>query len=159
VPSISTRRQFDKILEQAHRIDELSPNDPRALIHFATAYFHQGKMEQALEYANRGVDASGRNPAFLCVLAGTQHRAGLAKQAEQTLAEVMQLAGKGYVPDVFLAITTLWMRGPEAALPLLQRAFERRDGYLVILKSSPWFDPMRDHPGYRDLVRRMNFPY
>jgi len=152
-------RQFDKILEQAHRIDELSPNDPRALIHFATAYFHQGKMEQALEYANRGVDASGRNPAFLCVLAGTQHRAGLAKQAEQTLAEVMQLAGKGYVPDVFLAITTLWMRGPEAALPLLQRAFERRDGYLVILKSSPWFDPMRDHPGYRDLVRRMNFPY
>jgi TolB-like protein/DNA-binding winged helix-turn-helix (wHTH) protein len=151
-------RQFDKIVEVAERINELSPNDPRALIHFATAYFHQGKMEQALDYAQRGVDASARNPAFLCVLAGTQHHAGLAKEADQTLAEVMQLAGKGYVPDVFLAITTLWMRGPEAALPFLQRAHERRDGYIVILKSTPWFDPMRGHPGYQDLVRRMNFP-
>jgi hypothetical protein len=50
------------------------------------------------------------------------------------------------------------MRGPEAALPLLQRAYERRDTYIVILKSSPWFDPIRGHPDYEDLVRRMNFP-
>jgi predicted Zn-dependent protease len=127
-------------------------------MHFATAYFHQGKMELALEYAKRGVDASGRNPAFLCMLAGTQHRAGLTKEAEQTFAEVTQLASKGYVPDVFLGIATLVMRGPEAALPLLQRAYQRRDGYIVILKSSPWFDSMRGHPGYQDLVRRMNFP-
>jgi TolB-like protein/DNA-binding winged helix-turn-helix (wHTH) protein/tetratricopeptide (TPR) repeat protein len=151
-------RQFDKILDQARRINELSPNDPRALLHFATAYFHLGNWEQAVDFAQRGVDASGRNPAFLCMLAGTQHGAGLTTEAEQTLAEVMQLASKGYVPDVFLAITTLVMRGPDAALPLLQRAFERRDGYIVILKSSPWFDPMRGHPGYQDLVRRMNFP-
>jgi len=151
-------RQYEKILEQAQRINELSPNDPRALIHFATAYFHQGKLEQALAFAHKGVDASGRNPAFLCVLAGTQHRAGQTKQAQQTLAEVNQLASKGYVPDVFLGLANLRMHGPEAALPFLQRAYERRDGYLVILKASPWFDPMRDHPGYQDLVRRMKFP-
>jgi TolB-like protein/DNA-binding winged helix-turn-helix (wHTH) protein/Tfp pilus assembly protein PilF len=151
-------RQFDKIVEQAQRINELSPNDPRALIHFATAYFHQNKWEQALDFAQRGVDASARNPAFLCVLAGIQHRAGRAKQADATLAEVMQLASKGYVPDVFLGLTHLWMRGPEAALPFLERAYQRRDGYFVIVKSSPWFDPMRGHPGYEELVRRMNFP-
>jgi hypothetical protein len=115
-------------------------------------------LQQALEFARKGVDASGRNPAFLCVLAATQHRAGDTKQAGQTLGEVNQLASKGYVPDVFLALANLWMRGPEAALPLLQRAYERRDSYLVIMKASPWFDPMRDHPGYQDLVRRMNFP-
>ena len=151
-------RQFDKIIEQAQRIMELSPNDPRALIHSATAYFHQSKWEQALDFAHRGVDASGRNPAFLCVLAATQHRAGLTDQADRTLAEVMQLAGKGYVPDVFLGLTHLWMRGPEAALPFFERAYQRRDGYFVIVKSSPWFDPMRGHPGYEALVSRMNFP-
>ena len=58
----------------------------------------------------------------------------------------------------FLAIAHLWMRGPDAALPFFQRAYARRDGYVVIMKSSPWLDPMRDHPGYQDLVRRMNFP-
>ena len=151
-------RQFDKIIEQAQRIDELSPSDPRALIHFATAYFHQSKWKEALDFAQRGVDASGRNPAFLCVLAATQDRAGLVKEANQTLAEVMQMASKGYVPDVFLGLTHLWMRGPEAALPFFERAFEHRDSYFVIVKSSPWFDPMHGHPAYEDLVRRMNFP-
>lgn len=151
-------RRFDKIIEMAQRIDELSPNDPRALAHLATAYFHQRKWDQAIDAATQGLDLAGRSPLFLCMLAVAQHGAGLRERAEQTLAEVMQLAGKGYVPDVMLALTHLWMRGPEAAQPFLQRAFERRDGYLVIMKSTPWFDPMRGHPGYQDVVRRMNFP-
>ena len=152
-------RQYDRILDVATRINELSPGDPRALIHFATAYLHLGRMTEALDYAQRGVDASVRNAAFLCVLAGTQHRAGLTQEAERTLAEVMSLAARGYVPDVFLAITHLVMRGPEAAVPFLRRAYERRDGYTVIIKSTPWFDTMRGHPGYQDIVRRMNFPH
>ena len=151
-------RQFDKILEDAQRINELSPNDPRALVPFFDRLPATGQDEQALEYAQRAVDVSGRNPLFLCLLAGTQHRAGLTREAEETLADVTQLAAKDYVPDVFLAIANLWMRGPDAAMPLLQRAYERRDGYVVIIKSTPWFDLMRGHPGYQHLVRQMNFP-
>jgi tetratricopeptide (TPR) repeat protein len=150
--------RFDRVLEQAQRIHDLSRDDPRALAHFATAYFHQGKLQQAVDFAQRGVDASGRSPALLCVLAAAQHHAGRREEAEQTLEEVMDLADSGHVPDVFLALTHLWMRGPDAALPFLQRAYDRRDSYLVILKSTPWFAPMRDHPGYRELVRRMSFP-
>jgi TolB-like protein/DNA-binding winged helix-turn-helix (wHTH) protein/Flp pilus assembly protein TadD len=151
-------RQFDKVIEQAQRILELSPNDPRGLAHLATAYFHQRQWEQAIDFAQRAVDASARNPAFLCILAGAQHRAGRTAAAGQTLAEVMELAHKGYVPDTFLGLAHLWMRGPESAVPFFRRAYERRDGYFVIVKSSPWFDPMRGHPEYQDLVRRMNFP-
>jgi Flp pilus assembly protein TadD len=136
----------------------LSPNDPRALGHYSAGYLQQGQMKEAVEYAQRAADVTSRNPVFLCLLAGTQHRAGLTKEAERTLAEVTQIASKDYVPDVFLAIANLWMRGPEAAMPLLQRAYDRRDGYLVIIKSTPWFDSMRGHPGYQELVRRMNFP-
>jgi eukaryotic-like serine/threonine-protein kinase len=151
-------RQFDKVLEVAQRINELSPNDPRALGHFSAGYLQQGEIKQALEYAQRVVDVTNRNPLFLCLLAGTQHRAGLEKEAEQTLAEVTQIAGTTYVPDVFLALANLWVHGPEAAMPLLQRAYDSREGYVVIIKSTPWFDSMRGHPGYRDLVRSMNFP-
>jgi TolB-like protein/DNA-binding winged helix-turn-helix (wHTH) protein/Flp pilus assembly protein TadD len=151
-------RRFDKIIEMAQHIDELSPNDPRALAHRATAHFHQREWNHAIDAATKGLDLTGRSPLFLCLLAVAQHGAGLTERAEQTLTEVMQLAAKGYVPDVILAITHLWMRGPEAAQPFLQRALERRDGYLVIMKSTPWFDPMRGHPGYEDVVRRMNFP-
>jgi tetratricopeptide (TPR) repeat protein len=151
-------RRFDKIVEAAQRIHDLSPNDPRALGHFANGYLYQGKLKESLDHAQRAVDVTNRYPMFLCLLAGTQYRAGLTAEAEQTLAEVTQLASKDYVPDVFLAIAHLWMRGPDAAMPWLQRAYDRRDGYLVVIKSTPWFDTMRDHPGYQDVVRRMNFP-
>jgi TolB-like protein/DNA-binding winged helix-turn-helix (wHTH) protein/Flp pilus assembly protein TadD len=151
-------RRFDKIIEMAGRINELSPNDPRALAHLATAYFHQRKWDQAIAAAQQGVDLTGRTPVFLCLLAAAQHGAGRREQAGRTLAEVMRLADNGYVPDVFLALTHLWTRGPDAAAPFLRRALERRDGYLVIMKSTPWFDPMRGHSGYEDVVRRMNFP-
>jgi len=151
-------RQFDRILEIAQRIQELSPGDPRAMLHFAIGYLHKGQLQQAVEFAQKGVDASGRNPAFLCVLAVTQHRAGHTKEAQQLLAEVDRLASQGYVPDVFLGLTNLWLRGPEAALPQLRRAITRHDTYAVIMKASPWFDPLRQHPAYQELVRRMKFP-
>ena len=151
-------RQYDKIIEQAQRINELSPNDTRALAHFTTAYIHQGKHESALDYAQKGVAASARNPAFLCLLAVAQHRAGQKQQAQQTLAAVNQLSSKGYVPDVFVGLANLWINGADAALPLFERAYQRRDGYIVIMRSSPWFDPIRGNPRFQDLLRRMNFP-
>jgi hypothetical protein len=106
--------------------------------------------------AERGVEISGRSPLFLCLLAATQHRAGHREEAERTLADVQAVARQRYVPEVFLALTTLWLHGPDSALPMLERAFAQRDSYLVIMKASPWFDPIRVHPAYRDLLRRMN---
>ena len=40
----------------------------------------------------------------------------------------------------------------------LQRAFERRDGYMVVSKVTPLFDPVRADPRFQDLLRRVNFP-
>ena len=154
----SNARRFDKVLEQAQRISDLNPEDPRAFIHFAIGYLHQGRFVEAVASAEKGVAATGRDPSFLCVLAVAQHRAGQAREAQQTLAEIDQLARKGYVPDVFLAVVYMWLRDHEAALARLQQAFERRDSYMVVAKVAPWFDPMRGDPRFQELLRRMNFP-
>jgi TolB-like protein/DNA-binding winged helix-turn-helix (wHTH) protein/tetratricopeptide (TPR) repeat protein len=155
----SNARRFDKVLEQAARIRELSPQDPRGFLHQAVAYFHLNRFGEAADAAQQGVDASGRNPAFLSVLAVAQHRAGRTDQAAQTLAEIDRQAASGYVPDAFLALAYLWLRDHGAALDRLQRAYERRDTYLVVAKVAPWFDPLRDEPRFQDLLRRMNFPH
>jgi hypothetical protein len=127
-------------------------------MHLATGYLHQGRFAEAVESGQKGVEASGRNPAFLCVLAVAQYRAGQAHQSQQALQEVDALAAKGYVPDVFLALTSLWLRDHDAALGQLQRAYERRDSYLVVANVAPWFDPLRGDPRFQELLRRMNFP-
>jgi hypothetical protein len=44
------------------------------------------------------------------------------------------------------------------ALDWLERAYEERDPWMPWIKVDPTSDPIRSHPRYQDLLRRMNFP-
>ena len=46
----------------------------------------------------------------------------------------------------------------DQAFAWLEKAYEKHDGPLYLLKVSPWWDPLRDDPRFDDLLRRMNFP-
>jgi TolB-like protein/Tfp pilus assembly protein PilF len=154
----SNAHRFDKVIEQAQRIHDLSPQDSRAFIHFAVGYLHQGKFAEAVEAAKKGVALSQGHPASVCILAVAQKRAGYENDAQQTLNQVKQMAAAGYLPDVFLAATSWWFGEREPAMQYLQRSLERRDTYLVIVKVAPWFDEMRSDPRFQELLQRMNFP-
>ena len=106
----------------------------------AIGHLYQGRFADAVAWAQKGVEITGGDPSFLCVLAIAQHRAGQTQQAQQTLAELDRLATTAYVPDVFLAGTYLWLRGHDTAVKQLHRAFERRDSYLVVANVAPWFE-------------------
>jgi tetratricopeptide (TPR) repeat protein len=153
----SSARDFDKVLELAKRIHELSPGDPRGFMQAAIAYLHQARLAETIESLQKGIEVAGRNPAFLCVLAVAQHRAGQTREAQETLLEIEQMAQKGYVPDTFLAVAYLWLRDHDAALRQLEQAYQRRDGYLVVVNVAPWFDALRGHPVFQQLLQRMNF--
>jgi len=87
-----------------------------------------------------------------------QQQAGHIDAARQTLAEIDTLAAKGYVPEVFLAVAYVSMGEHDAAVRHLNRAFDRRDAYLVVANVAPWLDPVREHAGFQDLLQRMRFP-
>jgi hypothetical protein len=46
----------------------------------------------------------------------------------------------------------------DQAFVWLEKAYEKHDGRMFLLKVDPAMDPLRDDPRYDDLVRRMNFP-
>ena len=154
----SNARRFDKVVEQARRIHDLNPGDPRGFIHLAIGNFFQDKFAEAIAAAEKAVDGSGRNPAYLCLLAVMQQQAGHIDAARQTLVEIDTLATKGYVPEVFLAVAYVSMGEHDAAVRHLNRAFDRRDAYLVVANVAPWLDPVREHAGFQDLLQRMRFP-
>ena len=154
----SNARRFDKVVEQARHIHDLNPGDPRGFIHLAIGNLFQDNYAEAIAAAAKAVDGSGRNPAYLCLLAVMQQRAGETDAARQTLAEIETLATKGYVPEVFLAVAYVWMGEHDAAVRHLNRAFDARDGYLVVANVAPWLDPLREHAGFQELLQRLRFP-
>jgi len=46
----------------------------------------------------------------------------------------------------------------ELAFEWLEKAFSQRDPSLVFLNVSPWMDPLRSDPRFKDLVRRVGLP-
>lgn len=46
----------------------------------------------------------------------------------------------------------------DAALDALERGYEVRDPYLVLIHVSPWLDPLRGHPRFERLHARLAFP-
>jgi TolB-like protein/DNA-binding winged helix-turn-helix (wHTH) protein/Tfp pilus assembly protein PilF len=151
-------RRFDKVFEQGQRIHELSSEDSRGHMYFATSYLHQGKFVQAVEAAQKGVALSQGQPLDLLILAQAQKSAGQVEDARRTLNRLKEMGAAGYVSDALLA-TASWSLGErEAAIQHLQRGIERRDSYLALLKVAPMFDDMRSDARFQEMVEHMNFP-
>jgi len=47
---------------------------------------------------------------------------------------------------------------PDLAMEWLEKAYQERTDVLVWLKRDPIYDPMRAHPQFKALVRRMALP-
>lgn len=88
--------------------------------------------------------------ATILGLAEPWYVAGVAVHADREEIEV---------PVALRAEAALTCPECEQAAPWYDRAgFEDRDMQMVRLKGNPKWDPVRDHPRFRALLRRMKLP-
>jgi len=115
----------------------------------------EGETDAGLAELRRAVELGAdtvRPRAHLAVqLAANGDRAA----ARAILAELRERAAKGYVPPTSLAMIHAALGESEAALDELHRACELRDPRLVELKGDPSWRPIRDHPRFVELLRRL----
>ena len=72
------------------------------------------------------------------------------------LAELESHAAVGYVSPVAFATILLGLGEVERAIDWSERAYDDRRGWLAYVNVNPLMDPMRGHPRFEALVRRMN---
>ena len=63
-----------------------------------------------------------------------------------------------YVAPYYLALVYTGLGETDLAITELEKSYENRGGWMVILKTEPALDPLRSDPRFQDLLRRMNFP-
>jgi hypothetical protein len=103
-----------------------------------------------------GVHLLGRTPLGLAFLAFVYARTGRRSDAQKLLAELQDLAHKTYASSFHFGLIYLGFGEMDACFDWLEKAVEERDSMICMLSVLPLFDPIRAHPRYHALLRKIN---
>ena len=120
----------------------------------AQLYAKKGLYEKALIHMDKRKSGEGSAMPFRGFLYG---KSGRKAEALKILNNLKQRAGKEYVSGINLAMIHLGLDQKEEAMDWLEKAYQERDRALVWLKIKWIYDPLRNEPRFKDLLRRMNF--
>ena len=77
------------------------------------------------------------------------------REAMGLVEELKRRQQKGYVPAAAFVNAYLGLGDKEQAFAWMERAYQEQSMILQYLKVHPFFDPVRDDPRFKDLVRRV----
>lgn len=158
VTALVYARQYDKAVAQAQKTVELDPNFQIGHFWLITANLTAGRTKEAGAAVNDVMTQFGNRPPHLYCQALTHAIAGDRTAAEASLVKLREAEKHEYVRKVWAATVYAALGDKNAAFAELERAKTEKDAFLPRIKSDPFFDPLRDDPRYRDLLRRMDLP-
>jgi len=85
-------------------------------------------------------------------------RTGQEAEARSILAELEATAAKEYVSPVAFATIFIGLGDYDRALDWTEKALDARRGWVAYLNVNPIVDPLRGHPKFEMLVKRMQLP-
>ncbi len=93
--------------------------------------------------------------------AGYGHALGLAGQYEpaKQMADYYENAAEDhYLPPLQRAFIHIGIGEYDKAISLLEQAYDENSWFLIFMQVEPWLDPLRNYPGFADIMKRMEFP-
>jgi Flp pilus assembly protein TadD len=114
----------------------------------------RGQYAEAIADLREAV-ARKSDPDFISYLARAYAVAGHRDEARRTLAQLLQITKRRYVPPFYIARVHAGLGENAQALTLLNQAFQQRSDQLTGLRVDPAFDHLRADPRFVDLMRRV----
>jgi len=153
-------RQFENGEEQFRKTLELDPNF--ALARWMLGAFclvAMGRYDESIAELQKAialaVDVAVAIPTG--VLGYCYGKSGRRNEALRILDELEELSKRRYVSPMARTLTYVGL-GDERMFDALEDAYQQRAHSLIWLNVVPWWDDVRAHPRFQDVVRRMNFP-
>jgi len=153
------QRDYEKSIEHAQRVLQIKPGTHYAHITIAKCHIQQGRLDEAL----KDLDAAQSKLSEADATWGLQipmdrgiiyARHGEIERAEAELATLMAALDKRN--RRFSVSQLLFALGrAEESMDWLEAAATAHEAFVVVLGISPEFDPMRSHPRFQALLRRI----
>ncbi len=134
----------------------MDQNFSLALLYMGRAYAGLGNHKESIaQYQKRIKSHGGGSPYFTTALINSYAKDGQKKEAEEQLKWLIKLAEKHLVSNYVLARGFAPLGYKEKALEKLEKAFQERDGLLIILKTDRNFVELRGELRFQEILKKM----
>jgi len=149
-------RQWDRTIDQCRNALELDPHYFPAHVTLGFSYIQTGKTDEAIREIETLAQIVGHIPIALGWLGWAYALTGRIGEARKLLEELQDLAQKTYVLPSSFAVIYFGLGEIDRGFDWLEKAVDERDGWILHIHVHPAFDPLRSHPRYPALLRKMN---
>lgn len=147
-------RQYDRAIEQFRAVLEMDPHFPRAALLYVT-YERKGMYAESLAGLK---EWPGSSPWIWANLADVCSRSGRPKEAQDAFRKLQKMERIQHMDPLVFVVATIGMNQNNQAVRYLEKAYEEHSPALNALKVDPLYDPLRDDPRFKEIVRKMRFP-
>ena len=148
--------RYEDALRAAERGIEFDSQFARLQATLGWACLKLGMNERGLAALRQAIANSPEETLFKAQLGQALALDGKVEEARAVLRELEELSRRRYVSPLHVAYVYTGLAEPDAAIDLLERAFDERAGGLYGIKGSFLFAPLRGHPRFTALLKRMN---
>jgi eukaryotic-like serine/threonine-protein kinase len=149
------RHDLDRAIAQFEKVVGLEPSFAFAHYALGDACTQRGQFDRAIAEFNKAIELAGRSVNHVGVLGYAYGRSGHRARAYEHLNELTARATDGYVSPMWFALVHLGLSDREGLFGWLNRAFEERDGSLILITAAVEFDPVREDPRFKAFLDRM----
>src|SRR5208282_4336417 len=151
--------RYDEALRQVQTTLELDEHFAPAHQTLGWVYLHGGKQDDAIREFQDALELAGDADTDIQLDLGFAYAvSGRPDEARRILTNLHRLHQQGIVPAASLAVLHGALGESNEAFVWLEKAYQERDPQLTYLKAGRRFEPLREDPRFRQLVRRVGLP-
>ena len=145
--------RIDSAIVELNRYLSNYPSSDNGHRYLSLAYLEKGMTKEAIEVFSK-VNLKGTDPMDGYIYG----RLGQTDKVREVLDYRFDLSGMRYVNPTDFTMLYAALGEYDTALDYLEQAFDKREGWLVLLQVEPMYDILRDEPRFKAIQEKMNFP-
>jgi len=149
-------RHWQRTIEQCEHALELDPNYYLAHQFLGFVYCLTGRIDEGVQACENAARLVGNSPWAKVFRAMASAWAGRTDDACRIIREMEDYSRVSYVSPSMFAWVYCSLGETEKGLEWFERAIDERDGLIIHGHLFPIYDPLRSHPRYHALLRKMN---
>ena len=149
-------REWDFAIEHCQRALEFDPHYYLAHQYIGFTYLEVGELDKGIEACNAAAKSVGQSQWALAIPGVAYAKAGKIGEAQRLLKELQDLSNKTYVSPSAFAWIYCSLGEIEKSLEWFEKAIDQHDRLIILTYLIPIYDPLRSHPRYKALLRKMN---